>query len=72
MDAIDAGATAYLTKSATADLLANRTDKGTIASRLGIAPDTVEWHASHVIEKLGEHSKLQAVIVAARSGLIEL
>jgi DNA-binding NarL/FixJ family response regulator len=126
LDAIDAGATAYLTKSATADqiieavrrasvgevlipvalfakaiarqrkvvtdrearekllaaftpreldvlrLLADGSDTATMATRLGIAPHTVEWHVSHVIEKLAVHSKLQAVIAAARMGLIEL
>jgi two-component system, NarL family, response regulator DevR len=126
LDAIDAGAIAYLTKSATADqiieavrkasvgevlipvglfakaiarqrkvgnekqarekllaeftpreldvlrLLADGLDTQTLANRLGIAPHTVEWHVTHVIEKLRVHSKLQAVIVAARLGLIEL
>jgi two-component system, NarL family, response regulator DevR len=125
LDAIDAGATAYLTKSARADqivaavrlaaqgevlipvalfakaiarqrrlvaetdernaqlaaftpreldvlhLLAS-SDTATIARRLGIAPHTVEWHIRHLIEKLGVHSKPQAVIEAARRGLIEL
>jgi DNA-binding NarL/FixJ family response regulator len=126
LDAIDAGATAYLTKSATADqiieavrrasvgevlipvalfakaiarqrkvvtdrearekllatftpreldvlrLLADGNDTANMATRLGIAPHTIEWHVSHVIEKLAVHSKLQAVIAAARMGLIEL
>jgi two-component system nitrate/nitrite response regulator NarL len=126
LDAIDAGAIAYLTKSATADqiveavrrafvgevlipvslfakaiarqrravvdrqarakllaaftprerdvlrLLAEGQDTATLARRLGIAPHTVEWHVSHLIEKLRVHSKLQAVIAAARAGLIEL
>ena len=126
LDAIDAGATAYLTKSATADQiveavrkasvgevlipvalfakaiarqqkvvtdeqarqklfaqftpreldvlrsLAEGHDTGTLATNLGIAPHTVEWHVRHVIEKLGVHSKLQAVIAAARLGLIEI
>ena len=43
-----------------------------MATSLDIAPHTVEWHVSHVIEKLAVHSKLQAVIAAARMGLIEL
>jgi DNA-binding NarL/FixJ family response regulator len=126
LDAIDAGATAYLTKKATAQeiieavrraavgevlipvalfakaiarqrkvvterqaheklvaeftpreldvlrLLAEGLDTGTMADRLGIASHTVEWHVRHLIEKLGVHSKLQAVIAAARHGLIEL
>jgi two-component system, NarL family, response regulator DevR len=126
LDAIDSGATAYLTKKATADqiveavrrasigevlipvalfakaiarqrkvvterlareklvaeftpreldvlrLLAEGVDTATVADRLGIASHTVEWHVRHLIEKLGVHSKLQAVIAAARMGLIEL
>lgn len=126
LDAIDAGATAYLTKTATADqiveavrqvgrgavlipaalfakaiarqrtevakqsdrdqlfakfttrerevlkLLAQGLDTAAMSLRLGIADHTVEWHVKHVIEKLGAHSKLQAVIAAARHGLIEL
>jgi two-component system nitrate/nitrite response regulator NarL len=126
LDAIDAGATAYLTKSATADeiieavrrasvgevlipvalfaravtrqrelvtdktarkklfgaftpreldtlrLLAEGHDTPTLATLMGIAPHTVAWHIRHIIEKLGVHSKLQAVIAAARLGLIEV
>ena len=125
-DAIDAGAIAYLTRSATADklleairraglgevlipvslfaraiarqrrtvadslerkhraaifttrelevlrLLGEGLDTITMAERLGIAAHTVEWHVRHVIEKLGVHSKLQAVIAGARLGLIDL
>lgn len=126
LDAIDAGATAYLTKSAMADqiveavrraalgevqipvalfakaiarqrrviaeagerearlaaftpreldvlhLLAKGLDTATVAQQLGIAAHTVEWHVRHLIEKLQVHSKLQAVVEAARRGLIEL
>jgi DNA-binding NarL/FixJ family response regulator len=126
LDAVDAGATAYLTKDATGDqiieavrrasegevlipvalfaraiarqrglvaaklereqLLAEFTPReldilhllaeglGTTAmsQHLGIAPHTIEWHVRHVIEKLQVHSKLQAVLSAARKGLIDL
>ena len=126
LDAVDAGATAYLTKNATTDqileavrrafkgevlipvelfaraiarqrgaisskrerrqalteftpreldilhLLAEGLDTNAMAEHLGIAPHTVEWHVRHVIEKLQVHSKLQAVIAAARRGVIEL
>ena len=126
LDAIDAGASAYLTKSADADqiveairrgargevlipaalfakaiarqrnvlakqedrvrlaarftlrelevlnLLAEGLDTVAMSRRLGIAPHTVEWHVRHLIEKLEVHSKLQAVIAAARLGLIDL
>jgi two-component system, NarL family, response regulator DevR len=53
-------------------LLAEGLDTVTLARRLGIAPHTIEWHVTHVIEKLRVHSKLQAVIAAARLGLIQL
>jgi DNA-binding NarL/FixJ family response regulator len=126
LDAVDAGATAYLTKEATGDqiieavrrastgevlipvalfaraiarqrgvatmereheqllaeftprefdilhLLAEGLDTAAMSDRLGIGHHTVEWHVRHVIEKLEVHSKLQAVIAAARKGLIEL
>ena len=126
LDAVDAGATAYLTKDASGDqiieavrrastgevlipvglfaraiarqrgraaikleqdrliaeftprefdilrLLAEGLDTVAMSDRLGIAPHTVEWHVRHVIEKLQVHSKLQAVLAAARKGLIEL
>ena len=126
LDAIDAGATAYLTKSATSEeiveavrrggrgevlipvslfakaiarqrsvlakeedriqlaakftarelevlsLVAEGLDTMAMSRRLGIAPHTVEWHVRHLIEKLEVHSKLQAVIAAARLGLIDL
>jgi DNA-binding CsgD family transcriptional regulator len=51
-------------------LLAEGLDTQALATRLGIAPHTVEWHVTHLTEKLGVHSKLQAVIAAARLGLI--
>ncbi len=126
LDAIDAGAMAYLTKSATADQIVEavkRASKGEVlipvslfakaierrrsvaakqeerkrlealfttreleilellaqgegtvamSHRLGIAANTIEWHVGHVIDKLGVHSKLQAVIAAARLGLIDV
>jgi DNA-binding NarL/FixJ family response regulator len=53
-------------------LLAQGLDTSAMAQRLGIAPHTIEWHIRHVIEKMEVHSKLQAVIAAARSGLIDL
>ena len=47
-------------------------DHPLLASAIAKIPHTVEWHVRHVIEKLQVHSKLQAVISAARKGLIEL
>jgi DNA-binding NarL/FixJ family response regulator len=53
-------------------LLAEGLDTADMSTRLGIQPHTVEWHVQHVIEKLQVHSKLQAVIAAARKGLIAI
>jgi DNA-binding NarL/FixJ family response regulator len=53
-------------------LLAQGVDTLGISTQLGIAQHTTEWHLRHVIEKLGAHSKLQAVVAAARLGIIEL
>jgi DNA-binding NarL/FixJ family response regulator len=54
------------------ELLAEGLDTTDMSERLGIAPHTIEWHVRHLIEKLNVHSKLQAVIAAARLGLIDL
>jgi len=53
-------------------LLAEGLDTADMSERLSIAPHTIEWHVRHLIEKLKVHSKLQAVIVAASLGLIDL
>ena len=53
-------------------LLAEGLDTADMSERLSIAPHTIEWHVRHLIEKLKVHSKLQAVIAAARLGLIDL
>ena len=54
------------------NLLAEGLDTSAMSERLRIAPHTVEWHVRHVIEKLGVHSKLQALITAVRHGVVEL
>lgn len=41
-----------------------------VADELGISPHTVRNHAAHVLEKLGAHSRLEAVAIAARLGLL--
>jgi DNA-binding NarL/FixJ family response regulator len=53
-------------------LLAQGHDTVTVATHLGLAAHTVQWHVRHLIEKLGVHSKLQAVIAAARLGIIDI
>lgn len=54
------------------NLMADGLDTAGMADELGIAQHTVEWHVRHVIEKLNVHSKLQAVVEAARKGLVQL
>ena len=52
-------------------LLAEGLDSKTLARRLGISLSTARWHVQQVIEKLGTHSKLEAVARAAALGLVE-
>jgi DNA-binding NarL/FixJ family response regulator len=45
-------------------------DPQTIASRLGISVHTCRGHVKSVLLKLGAHSQLGAVVIAAREGLL--
>jgi two-component system, NarL family, nitrate/nitrite response regulator NarL len=126
LDAVDAGASAFLTKSATGDrmvdavrraangeiqipaslfaralarrrnaisarrerekmraeftprefqvlgLLAAGHGTAKMSQLLGIGHTTVVWHVRNLISKMQVHSQLQAVVVAARQGLVEL
>lgn len=53
-------------------LLARGASNEAIARRLGLSVLTVRKHVQNIIRKLGAHSKLEAVAVAVRSGLIEV
>jgi two-component system nitrate/nitrite response regulator NarL len=53
-------------------LLAEGLDDAAIAERLGIRPKTVRNHMVHVLDKLGVHSRLQALVLAAHHGLVTL
>ena len=50
-------------------LLADGLDQGEIADRLVISSKTVSTHIQHILEKLGVHSRAQAVSVAHNEGL---
>ncbi|HEV3232568.1 MAG TPA: response regulator transcription factor [Candidatus Dormibacteraeota bacterium] len=52
------------------DLMSLGLDNPSIAVRLFIEPTTVRWHVRNLIEKLGAHSKLEAVARAAEHGLL--
>jgi DNA-binding NarL/FixJ family response regulator len=43
-----------------------------IAERLYIGTETVRTHMAKILDKLGVHSRLQAVLFAVRHGLVEL
>ena len=51
-------------------LLACGASNATIAETLGVSPTTVRNHIEHLLAKLGVHSKLEAVVHAARAGLL--
>jgi len=44
-------------------------DTGAIAARMGIRPATARSHIQNVLAKLGVHSRLEAVVLAARCGI---
>ncbi|MGW5159710.1 response regulator [Nonomuraea wenchangensis] len=52
-------------------LLAEGAGTGEISERLGVARNTARNHVQHVLEKLGARSKLEAVAVARREGLLD-
>ncbi len=52
------------------DLLAEGASKEAIARRLFVSTNTVRNHIQNVLTKLGAHSRLEAVAVASREGLI--
>jgi DNA-binding NarL/FixJ family response regulator len=45
------------------------TDKD-IANRLFVSLNTARKHTQNIIRKLGAHSKLEAVVIAVREGVI--
>ena len=53
-------------------LLAQGLSTATITERLGRSEHTVRNHVRNILGKLGAHSKLEAVTIAARDGLISL
>lgn len=53
-------------------LLAQGLDSRTIARRLYISERTERNHVAHILAKLAVHSRLQAVVVCLRHGVVEL
>ena len=52
-------------------LMRDGLDNAAIAERMFIELTTVRWHIRNILEKLGAHTKLEAVARAAELGLIE-
>jgi len=53
-------------------LLARGATTGAICSRLNIRTTTVRTHVQHIMEKLGVHTRLEAVASGTRNGLLGL
>ena len=51
-------------------LLAAGQDTAAIATRLAISPTTVRNHVHHILSKLGVRTRLEAVVMAQRDGLL--
>jgi len=51
--------------------MAEGLDNADITERLSVELSTVRWHISNILEKLGVHSKLAAVLRASELGLVE-
>lgn len=52
-------------------LICDGHDNKTIAAQLGLSLTTVRGYVQDVLQKLGAHSKLEAVVMATRSGLLQ-
>ncbi len=52
------------------ELMVNGIETKSIATRLGLRVNTVRNHIQHILMKLDAHSKLEAVAIALREGLV--
>jgi DNA-binding NarL/FixJ family response regulator len=53
-------------------LLAEGLKGSQVAKRLGISPDTVRTHVENAMEKLEARTRVHAIAIALRQGLIEI
>jgi DNA-binding NarL/FixJ family response regulator len=53
------------------ELLASGLGQAQIAEALVVSPKTVGTHIEHILQKLGAHSRAEAVAIAYRDGLID-
>ncbi|MDT7782744.1 MAG: hypothetical protein QOF58_1163 [Pseudonocardiales bacterium] len=66
-----AGATLTSREQETLLLLADGAGTDQISTRLGVARNTARNHVQRVLDKLGASSKLEAVTIARREGLLD-
>jgi DNA-binding NarL/FixJ family response regulator len=66
-----AGATLTAREQETLLLLAEGVGTDQISSRLGVARNTARNHVQRILDKLGASSKLEAVSIARREGLLD-
>jgi DNA-binding NarL/FixJ family response regulator len=52
-------------------LLADGASNKSMAKRLSLSPNTVRTHVQNILGKLGVHSRLEAVTLAIRQGLVK-
>jgi two-component system response regulator DegU len=52
-------------------LIVEGCDNGEIGRRLHLSASTIKHHASSILEKLGVENRIQAAVLAVRSGLVE-
>jgi len=53
-------------------LLAEGLSNPEIAARLGVRPNTAKFHVQAILDKLGAKTRTEAVVLAARDGLVYL
>ena len=54
------------------ELLAEGLSNKEIAAQLGVSPHTAKFHVTALLDKLGAETRTEAVVLAARAGLIDL
>jgi two-component system nitrate/nitrite response regulator NarL len=54
------------------ELLAEGLSNRLIAARLGISEHTAKFHVNAILDKLGAETRTEAVVLAARSGVLSL
>lgn len=71
-DRTDIGSTLTEREMQTLQLLAEAKTAGEIADQLFVSPHTIRNHIRAILSKLGARSQLDAVVVAAKAGLVRI